>query len=128
MTTTTTKNMINWFTIPCTDHDRAVSFYNTIFQITMANVETPDGGTCAFFLTPGEEGVGGGIHQQADQKPGKDGTIIYLNAEGVLDEVLGRVEAAGGKVEMPRTDIGDHGFIGMIEDSEGNRVGLHSMS
>jgi predicted enzyme related to lactoylglutathione lyase len=44
----------------------------------------------------------------------------------VLDETLGRVEKAGGKIVMPKTDIGPPGFIAIVRDSEGNSVGLHS--
>ena len=48
------------------------------------------------------------------------------NAEGRLDAIVGRVEQAGGKVEQPKTSIGEHGFIALIRDTEGNVVGLHS--
>ncbi len=35
------------------------------------------------------------------------------------------VNGNGGKTLMPRTSIGDHGFIAHFEDTEGNRVALH---
>lgn len=57
-------------------------------------------------------------------RPSPDGAIVYLDAPG-LDAVLSRVERAGGKVVMPRTDIGEPGFIALVVDTEGNRVGLH---
>ena len=63
-----------------------------------------------------------------EMKPGDRGTIIYLNVEGELDAVLGRISEAGGAVLKGRTDIAPHGFIGIFQDSEGNVVGLHSMS
>jgi predicted enzyme related to lactoylglutathione lyase len=40
---------------------------------------------------------------------------------------LGKVEAAGGKVLMDKISIGENGFIAFFLDTEGNRVGLHSM-
>ena len=36
------------------------------------------------------------------------------------------MEKAGGKVMMPKTDIGPPGFIAVMVDTEGNSVGLHS--
>ena len=36
-------------------------------------------------------------------------------------------DGAGGKVAMPKTSIGEHGYVGVFIDSEGNKVGLHSM-
>jgi predicted enzyme related to lactoylglutathione lyase len=49
---------------------------------------------------------------------------IYLAVED-LDAVLARAKPAGGEVVLPRTPIGEHGFIGAVRDSEGNTVGLH---
>jgi predicted enzyme related to lactoylglutathione lyase len=53
--------------------------------------------------------------------------LIYLDAGEDLTPVLGRVEPAGGKVVVPKTSIGEHGAIAVFIDSEGNRVGLHSL-
>ena len=74
-----------------------------------------------------EKGVGGAISFREGCNPGKGGTTVYLNAQGKLDAVLARVPGAGGRIIMPRTAIPPHGFIGIIEDTEGNHVGLHSM-
>ena len=62
------------------------------------------------------------------RKPGTDGPIVYLNDEGVIDDVLGRVEAAGGQVTREQMSIGDFGNIALFQDTEGNVVGLHSNS
>ncbi len=120
------KNVANWFIIPSLDFNRAVGFYSAIFDIQLINAKDPDGRDLAFFLDPQSDAVNGGIGSNPDRKPGKDGAIIYLNADGILDEVLGRVEAAGGKISFPKTDIGDLGFYALIDDTEGNRIGLHS--
>lgn len=61
-------------------------------------------------------------------QPGGGGTIVYLNVEGDLDGVLERIADAGGKVVRERLPIPPHGFIAIFEDTEGNVVGLHSMS
>ncbi len=122
----THTHTINWFEIPATDFDRAVHFYNTILGIEIRKAEfmgVPNG----FFPMDGD-GVGGAIVQGEYLIPGTTGTTIYLNAgdESNLDKVLERVASAGGKVLMPKTDIGDPGFIGTVLDTEGNRVGIHA--
>jgi predicted enzyme related to lactoylglutathione lyase len=40
---------------------------------------------------------------------------------------LAKVVKNGGKALMPKTSIGEWGFIANFEDSEGNRIALHSM-
>lgn len=57
--------------------------------------------------------------------PSKEGTRVYLNCEGKLDQVLSRVEGSGGKIIQPKFSIGDQGWIAVIEDTEGNIVGLY---
>jgi hypothetical protein len=37
------------------------------------------------------------------------------------------VKKAGGKIVQEKYSIGKPGFIAVIEDTEGNTVGLHSM-
>ena len=59
--------------------------------------------------------------------PGPGGALVYLNVDGDLDGVLKRIPSAGGAVIKPRTSIGEHGFIAIFKDTEGNSVGLHSM-
>lgn len=119
------KTMINWFSIPCTDFNRAVAFYENIFGISMLQDKDPMGNELAFFFPP-TEGIAGAINADKNLKPSDAGTRIYLNAEGKLDAILGRIEKAGGKVIMPKTAIPQWGNIGIIRDSEGNLVGLHS--
>lgn len=38
-----------------------------------------------------------------------------------------RAAQAGGKICQPKMAIGQYGYIALIEDSEGNMIGLHSM-
>ena len=120
------KNAINWFEIPSTDFERATAFYNTILDAEL-RVQVVDGISNAIFPYSGhaDNAIGGTVVHNPSTKPGADGAVVYLNVDGVLDAVLSRVEAAGGKVLMPRLDT-QFGATAMILDSEGNRVGLHS--
>ena len=43
-----------------------------------------------------------------------------------MDNVLARVEEAGGKVLVPKMNIGENGNIAYIMDTEGNNIGNYS--
>lgn len=120
------KTIINWFLIPSSDLDRAIKFYSTILDLDMIKDKDQRGYEFAHFSDPKEKTISGGIGSNPEDKPSKDGTRIFLNADGRLESVLEKVEDAGGKVVVPRMDIGEHGFFAMINDTEDNMVGLHS--
>lgn len=119
------KNAINWFEIPVTDIARAKKFYETIFGFQTMNMSM---GNMLMEMFPADEhGTTGALIQWEHGKPSAEGTMVYLNADGILDDVLSRVESAGGKVAMPKTLITEeYGHMAAIIDTEGNRVGLHS--
>ena len=121
------NNALNWFEIMVADFDRAKGFYETILANTLEDVVE---GKAKMALFPAEydKGVGGCLTLMEGCGPGAGGTLVYLNVEGDLDGVLARIPEAGGEVIKPRTAIPPHGFIGIFRDSEGNVVGLHSMS
>ncbi len=120
------KNAISWFEIPATDYERAKTFYNTMLGIEIADMPMPEGKYGMFPYDNDNNGVGGGIVEMQGVTPTSDGVTIYLNAGNDLSIPLGRVETAGGKVIMPKTDIGENGFMAQLIDTEGNRVALHS--
>jgi hypothetical protein len=120
------QNAISWFEIPAIDFDRAVNFYGAVLGTEIQKSEFM-GEPQAFF--PGsDQGVGGAIVKSERLTPAATGTLIYLNVETVeqLEQSLERVESNGGKTLMPKTAIGDPGFIGIILDTEGNCIGLHA--
>ncbi|HSR89099.1 MAG TPA: VOC family protein [Candidatus Udaeobacter sp.] len=120
------KNIITWFEVPSEDFDRAVNFYNTILGIEIQKM-TIENHTMGMF--PSAEGqVAGAIVNSMDfAKPSDQGVNVYFNAGDDLDGILSRVESAGGKIVVPKTDIGDFGCMAWIKDSEGNRVGLQQL-
>ncbi len=119
-------NALNWFEIPASDIKRSKKFYEEIFSIEMPLSEMPNA-LMAFFPGDSSSGKATGALVESDMhKPSNEGSIIYLNANPNLDPVLARVENAGGKILVPKMSIGEHGFIAFIEDTEGNKVGIHS--
>src|SRR5690606_17230286 len=121
---------ISWFEIPTSDINRAQKFYETIFEIKMDELEFEGIKMRMFPLKDPMNGVGGALVQtDGFHKPSKtDGPLIYLNGNPDLQKVLDRVEGAGGSVEQAKTEISpEYGFMGIMIDSEGNRIALHNV-
>ncbi len=124
------KNAITWFDIPTLDFNRAVKFYSEILGEEV-RVNEFMGKTIGFFPMEGDMKVGVGgdlVLPDPSFVPSSDGSRVYLNCDGKLDEVLSRVVGAGGTIINPKFSLGDPGFIAHIKDTEGNLVGLHSFS
>ena len=119
-------NAINWFEISVTDISRAKKFYESIFEIQMEEMEMPGMKYAMFPFDPMKGKVAGGLAQSPMHTPGTTGSIIYLNANPDLQKVLDRIEKAGGTITMPKTSIGQNGFMAFFMDSEGNAMALHS--
>lgn len=117
------RNWSNWIEIPVEDFDRAQSFYETIFDIT---IQVMDLGALKMGIFPGQ-GVGCAICKGSHYSPASAGPIVYLNGNPDLDIVQQRITAAGGKILMSKKQISpEHGFMALFQDSEGNRLALHS--
>lgn len=124
------KNAISWFEIPATDLDRAQKFYETIFETKLIPLDTPNFKMRMFPVEDPMNGIGGALsHAEGFYKPSTtDGTLVYLNANPDVQVVLDRIEKAGGKIIVPKTEISpEHGFMAVFIDTEGNRVALHSI-
>ncbi len=117
------KDYVSWFEIPAYDLLRAATFYNTIYNMQMEVVYNGDF-VMAYF--PADKGIGGALIQGPGCHPNDTGVLIYLNAGGDMDSILGRIELAGGRIIMPKTLIGEQaGSFALFIDSEGNRLALH---
>ena len=121
-------NALSWFEIPVKDMDRAVSFYNTILGIELdTSIPGSDGSKMAMFPGAMTDDTGGALVQGNGYVPSHQGSLVYLNGGADLSGPLGKVEGAGGKVLLPKTQIGEYGFMAYFEDTEGNKIALHSM-
>jgi hypothetical protein len=118
---------IHWFEIPVADIERAQAFYERVLGKPLRR-ETMDGAQLAVFPSD-KDAVAGALFAAPVFQPATSGTVVYLNAEPSLDAVLSRVEAAGGRIATPRTELPDGmGVFALLTDLDGNRVGLHAMA
>ena len=117
---------LNWFEIPVTDFTRAKAFYEAVLGRAIEPMAM--GPVMMGMLCSDPNAVGGAIVQSEDAVPSRHGTIVYLNGGDDLAPMLARVQGAGGSIAVPKTEIGnDFGFFAHFIDTEGNKIGLHSM-
>jgi predicted enzyme related to lactoylglutathione lyase len=124
-----THNIVGWFEIPVSDMERAIRFYETVFEFKLSRVQMGPLDMAGFpWLEKGMGSTGSLVYQKDYHKPGQDGVLVYFTAfSGDLSIELSRVEAAGGKVLQPKTLISEEiGYMGIFLDSEGNRIALHT--
>ena len=117
-------NAVTWFEIPTRDFTRATNFYEQLLEKKL--IPYGDGISYALFPSTENEVVGALV-----QRPGHDscnnGSLIYLNVDGQLDATLERAQKLNAKIVTPRMQVpGGKSFFAHFEDSEGNRIGLHS--
>ena len=111
-------NPVGWFEIYVDDIARAKSFYETVMGVSLESLPAPedDGGPPVEMLA---------FPMKGDEAAGAGGTLVYFSCEDCAAEA-GRVEAAGGKLHRPKFSIQPYGYMALVEDTEGNMLGLHS--
>ena len=120
------QNMVAWFEIPVTDMGRAIAFYQSVFKIEI-NLQDIGGVMMGFFpANPEAPGAMGSLMKYDSYIPSHEGSLIYFSSEDVQIE-LNRIKVLNGKVIMEKTQISPEiGYMGMFQDSEGNRIALYS--
>jgi uncharacterized protein len=122
-------NPITWCEIYVQDMNRAKSFYESVFQVTLEkldspNLDSPELEMWAFPMAMEAVGASGALVKMDGVKSGGSSTIPYFHCDEVAVE-LERVVTAGGKIHTPKESIGEYGFMALIVDTEGNTIGLH---
>ena len=123
-------NAVAWFEIYVNDMQRAKAFYETVLATSLAALPNPAGADAgemyAFPMNNKAPNASGALVKHPMGQPSATGTLVYFGSDDCATE-LGRVEAAGGKVQSPKFSIGEFGFIGIASDTEGNTIGFYSM-
>ena len=124
------KNPIGWVEIPVTDLDRAEKFYKDYFGFEFQRQAEMNGFTMSWFPMD-MEGYGSAVTLMKGMSyvPSHEGPVVYFTSPGdSVEKGIMKAQEQGIKILLPKTSIGDHGFIAFIEDSEGNRIAIHAMA
>ncbi len=119
------KSIVNWFEIPVSDIHKATALYEAMLDTKLALSDFA-GVPHAVMSTTDATCTSGSLFSDPKRPPRRgSGTVLYLNATDGVARCLSRAVEAGAKVIQPRTEIGPHGAIALIEDLDGNVIGLH---
>lgn len=121
------SNPVGWFEIPVNDLNRAKTFYDQVFGTQLSLNEMGPFKMAWFPMEREGSGAPGTLIKGEGHSPSHAGTLVYFSVED-LEGTLKKIQDRGGKTLLPKTSIGEHGFIAHFEDCEGNRVALHSRS
>ncbi len=124
---TTPHNPVTWFGIRATDLTRAKHFYETVFGYVLHEAGAPDGSSrfCLFPTDWQNHGTGGMLWLDTQTTDtGHGGTTVFFECADCEATAQAAV-SAGGKLLQAKFPM-SQGFTAFIEDTEGNRIGLHS--
>jgi predicted enzyme related to lactoylglutathione lyase len=120
-------NPVNWFMIPVRDLEKAKKFYEAVIDNELSRSEMGQMKMAWFPMSHGAPGAAGALVKGDGYVPSHGGTLVYLHVKDI-DDTIARVRMHGGRVLLPKNRMGEYGFIAHFEDTEGNRVALHSYS
>lgn len=123
----TQQNPIGWFELYVQDMQRAKNFYETTFQVELNEIVIPDANIEMFGFPQNMEAYGSsGALIKVDGVPsGGGGTLVYFSCEDCA-ETAARAKASGGHIKQEKMQVGEYGFVCIVDDTEGNLIGLHS--
>ncbi len=119
------NNPVGWFEIHVQDMARAQKFYEAVLGVTLKKLET-EYDMLAFPMDMERYGAPGALIKMDGMDSGGNSVLVYFSCEDCAKEES-RVVPAGGKIHKSKFSIGEHGFIALVLDSEGNMFGLHSL-
>jgi len=124
------KNPITHFEIPADNIERAKKFYEKIFDWKIEKYDDKD--EEYYFVmttevgddewTPKEPGAinGGLVKREMPDEP----FVNYVTVDSI-DKTCKLIEKNGGKIIMPKTEMGEWGWWAIFKDTEGNVLGLY---
>jgi uncharacterized protein len=98
--------------------------FNVMLQ---ALIEGPEVKMVAFPMKgdlPGSTGAL--VYMPGSGRPSGNAVIIYFSCVDCAVEAARAVQN-GGRIFKDKFSIGEHGFISLVYDTEGNMIGLHSL-
>jgi len=120
-------NPVRWFEIYVQDMARAKAFYESVFQTKLERLNSPELEMWAFPMKMAGAGCAGSLVKMDGGPSGGNSVLIYFACEDCAVEAS-RVVEFGGRVERDKSSIGEYGYIALVRDTEGNMIGLHSMT
>ncbi|MFW9961900.1 MAG: VOC family protein [Candidatus Thorarchaeota archaeon] len=114
-------NRVYYFEMPVDDFDRAIKFYETVFDWKITKEDRLSGPYYA-------------VKTGDDSKPGINGSFFkkeeswnqisnVINVQDI-DGILEKIKKLGGAIVFPKTVINGVGYLAYFKDPEGNTLGM----
>lgn len=124
-------NRVVHFEIQADDIERAAHFYRTIFDWKIEKWPEME---YWMVMTAEKDSTEPGIHGGMLKRPvslaegqcGSNSFVCTIQVDN-FDEMAKKIEAAGGKVAMPKFSIAGMAWQGYFLDTEGNTFGIHQV-
>jgi len=124
------SNPIGWFEIYVNDMQRAKAFYEGVLGVVLTRLESPDSGSpiemWSFPMDASAYGASGMLAKVPGLAAGNNSTLVYFSCTDCAVQAA-RAVKCGGQLQQGKTSLGPHGHMALLIDTEGNRIGLHSM-
>ena len=121
-----TGNPVGWFEIYVQDMPRAKTFYESVFQVKLEQLKSPEVEMWSFAMQMDRMGAAGALVKMKGVPSGGNSTLVYFSCTDCAVQA-GRAVEYGGVIKNQKMSIGEYGFIALVLDTEGNMIGLHSM-
>lgn len=121
------SNPVGWFEIYVQDMERAKAFYEAVFRVKLEKLVNQGFELWLFPKSMEEYGSPGALIKMEGFPSGGNSVLIYFTCEDCAIEAE-RAAQNGGSIFKEKFSIGDYGFISLVLDTEGNMIGLHSIS
>lgn len=129
------SNPVVWFEIYVQDMERAKAFYEAVLAIKLEKMAGPatECEDTEMWGFPSDKdtaqttyGACGMLVKMAGVPSGHGGTLVYFGCEDCAVQAA-RAAENGGSIFKEKFSIGKYGFIALVNDTEGNMIGFHSM-
>ncbi|MEW6285461.1 MAG: VOC family protein [Chloroflexota bacterium] len=105
--------------IPAADVEAAGRFYQALFGWKLQHVPEMN-----YTMWEDGSGSGGGFPQVSAESPAGQ-VLVYIDSDDIEAD-LKKVQALGGKVLHPKTEIPQTGWFGIFQDPTGNVLALYT--
>ena len=121
------NNPVAWFEIYVQDMVRAKQFYESVLKVKLEKLNSPGLEMWAFPMAMDRLGASGSLVKMEGVPSGGNSTLVYFSCADCAVEAAKAAES-GGKVHKEKMSIGQYGNIALVVDTEGNMIGLHSVT
>lgn len=123
----TKRNIGGWFEIYVEDMQRAMDFYQHVFDdVNFIDLSKGDSQMQMFEWEDHFPGAGGALVKMQFNKPSPNGTVIYFNCDDCAVQEA-RAREKGVEILASKTQLPHFGFSALLRDSENNTIGLYSL-